>query len=530
MAAKGLSMRDIRELFRLRFEAGLRQEQVALALGCGRSTVSDYERRAKEAGLCDWASIKSLNEEDLFLKLGLQGPLHFFKVGTPRKSEEQQPDWAFIRKELAKKHVTKMLVWEEYRAGTAEGYGYSQFCEQYRRWIKKGSLVMRQEHKAGEKAFIDYAGTTVPIVDSKTAEILFDASIFIGVMGASSYTFIEASRGQNGAEWIASHRRMLEFFGGVPEILVPDNLKSGITKADRYEALVNENYRAFCEHYKTCVIPARAQRPKDKAKVEVGVLVVSRYILAALRNQVFHSLAELNEAIRPILLRLNDKKMRQYGQSRRELFLEIDLPALGALPSAPFEFAEWARARVNIDYHIAYAGHFYSAPYELIGKEVEVRATVDMVEVLHRCERVASHQRSFIKGRYTTDEGHRPPAHAEHLKWTPERIKQWAEKTGGPDVCKFIDELMKQRQHPEQTFRSALGVLRLSGKYTPSRLGLACARALEIGSISYQSVKNILKNNMESMPLPGAVSPSPSQKEFNFLERNENVRGKKYYH
>lgn len=523
MAAERLAMRDIKELFRLRLEKGLSQRQVAKAIGCGRTTVRDYERRAAGARLT-YPEIASLPNDHLLLKLGLGTTCLSISNVISSKSREL-PNWVDVHKEMSRKNVTLALLWTEYKEKNPEGYQYSRFAGLYRQWRQKLTISMRQEHKAGEKVFVDYAGTTVDILDSTTGEVR-SAQIFVGVMGASSYTFVEATWSQGQSDWLMSHRRMFEYFGGVPQIIVPDNLKSGVSVPGRYEAQVNRSYKDLAEHYGTCVIPARVRKPKDKAKAEAGVLVASRWILAALRNKVFYSLADLNEAIGILLEKLNQKKMRHFERSRRELFEEIDAPEIGRLRSQPYEYAEWKGARVNIDHHIVYDKHFYSVPYQLIKKKVEIRATERVVEVFHKSERVASHQRSPVKGRYSTELGHRPPSHQEHLKWTPERIVKWASSKGS-SVGEFVEELIRTRKHPEQGYRAAMGLIRLSDKFGAQRLERACRRALDVGSVQYRTVKNILKNNMDQIEVP-QKGGSPGQ--LDILKANENVRGKEYYH
>ena len=516
-------MKTVKRLLELRFQAGLSQRQVAEALGCGRTTIQRYEKIAIEKGLTDFCLVSPLSEQELLFRLGLQSAFEF--SSAPLRKDKLLPDWVEVHRELSKKHVTLALLWSEYKESHPEGYQYSQFCEHFGRWRQKLSVSMRQEHKAGEKVFIDYAGRTVDIVDPKTGEVR-EAQVFVGVLGASSYTYVEATWSQTLPDWLMSHRRMLEYFGGVPQIFVPDNLLSGVTKPDRYEAGVNRSYQDLAEHYGTCVIPARVRKPKDKAKVEAGVLLASRWILAAIRNKTFYSLEELNEAIAVLLVNLNDKKMRHFKESRRQLFEEIDKPELGALRSEPYIFAEWKVARVNIDYHIVFDDHFYSVPYQLIKEEVQVRATHQTVEVIYKSERIASHRRSHRQGGFTTEPSHRPASHQAHLEWTPERIIQWAKSKGG-NTGLFIQHLITTKPHPEQAYRSALGVIRLGDKYGKDRLNQACGNAIAIGSISYQTVKNMLKNGMDKVAPP---SKAKENKQQDFFVSNHNVRGKEYYH
>lgn len=526
MAQERLAMRDIKEIFRLRFNLKLSQRQVAKATGFGKTTVKEYESRALAAGLTSMEQIESLTPSALYTKLGFKQnivtPNH-----TPESSNEKVvPDWNLIREELSKKHMTLSLLWTEYKEEhPANSYQYSQFCFLYQQWMKKLSVVMRQEHKSGEKIFVDYAGTTFNIVDRETGE-LRSAQVFVGVLGASSYVFAEATWTQGLPDWLMSHRRMLEFFGGVSEIIVPDNLKSGISFPDRYEAKVNASYREFAEHYGTCIIAARVRKPKDKAKAEVSVQVITRWITMALRKQTFYSLDDLNQAIQERLKRVNEKKMRHLGKSRKELFDQLDKPALKPLPAKPYEYGEWKKVRVNVDYHVAYEKSFYSVPYQLVGKELWVRASANHIEIFENLLRICSHRRTHLAGKYVTDANHRPRSHEEQNKWTPERLINWS-RSKGKNVARFVEALLESRnEHKEQAYRSILGCLRLADKYGEERLNRACEIALNFESYKYQTVKNILNNNMDKVQ-------EDNKNNFNLKEQftgSENVRGPEYYH
>ena len=520
MAQERLAMRDIKELLRLRFKVGLTQRQTAKASGFGRTTVQDYESRALAANLINPEEIEKLSTEEVYKRLG-------FKSQTISPATEASakflPDWRKIREDLSRhKHATLMLLWTEYREEHPDGFQYSHFCDLYGAWKKKVTVVMRQEHKAGEKTFIDYAGSTVDIFDAETGEVR-SAQIFVSALGASSYVFCEATWTQALPDWLMSHRHMVEYYRGVTQILVPDNLKSGVTKPDRYEATINRAYQEFAEHYGTCVIPARVRKPKDKAKAEVSVLVVSRWIIAALRHKKFYSLEELNEAIAVLLEKINNRKMLHIGKSRQELYIELDKPTLKALPERPYEYGEWKSATSNIDYHIEYDEAFYSTPYQLAQTEVWVRATNSVVEIYQNFERIFAHRRTFIKRKYVTEPLHRPIAHQEHAKWTPERIVEWA-KSKGEIVGEFVKRLIEKKVHPEQGYRSALGCIRLADKYGNERLVLACQKAIRIESISYHTVKNILKNGLEK------VQPTDNELQIDLFSDHENVRGENYYH
>jgi transposase len=415
-----------------------------------------------------------------------------------------------------------MLLWDEYKAQYPDGYQYSQFCDLYRAYAKKLDISMRQVHHAGEKLFIDYCGQTVPVIDKSTGEV-HKCQIFVAVLGASNFAYAEATYTQGLPDWIGSHVRALTFFDGVPELFVPDNLLSGITKACRYEPGVNRTYQELAVHYGAAVIPARVRRPKDKAKVEAGVLLVERWILAALRNRTFFSLTELNTAIRELLDKLNNRPFKKLPGSRMSRFLEIDKPALRPLPAVAFEYAEWKiRKRPGIDYHIEVDDHYYSVPYQLRNEYLDVRLTESSVEAFFRSKRVASHIRSYAKGRYTTVADHMPKAHRDYAEWTPDRVIRWAKETG-TSTADLVTAILAKNLHPQQGFRSALGIITLAKKYGKDRVEAACKRALVIGGTSYKSVKSILETGLDKKPLPQSRPTSQTI-------THSNIRGREYYH
>jgi len=507
-------MRKIKEVLRLKWAHKLSNRKIAKSCLIARSTVADYLLRAKLAGL-SWPLDPELDDTAL-------ENLLFSVTDKSVSAERRMPDMQYLYRELRRKSVTMQLLWYEYKQANPDGYQYSQFCNLYRKWVKKLDLTLRQEHRAGEKLFIDYAGQTVSIVDPKTGEIT-EAQIFLAALGASNYTFAEASSSQDLPSWIKSHVHAFEFFGGVTQILVPDNLKAGVTNPCRYEPDINPTYQDLAEHYGTTVIPARSGKPKDKAKVESAVLVAERWILAALRNHTFFSLTELNKAIRERLHDLNNRKFQKLNTTRRQLFATIDRPALKPLPKRPYEYAEWKKARVNIDYHIEIYRHYYSVPYQLVREQLDVRLTSSSVEVLYKNKRVASHQRSYRKGGFTTLKEHMPKSHQRYLEWTPSRIIRWAEKNG-PKTQKLITRVLDSRTHPEQGYRSSLGIMRLGKDYSPQRLEAACERALFINAYSYKSVHSILKKGLDQQPFL-----------FEEIENTQplnhhNIRGKHYYH
>ncbi|MEZ5489317.1 MAG: IS21 family transposase [Gammaproteobacteria bacterium] len=513
MPAKRLSMRKIREVLRLKWGNGMSNRRIAAGSGIGRPTVSEYLRRAEEAGL-SWPLPDDLDDARLERLLFPPPP------DLPAQ-ERGIPDWVHIHGELKHKGVTLFLLWQEYRANHPDGYQYSWFCEHYRAWQGKLDMVMRQDHRAGEKLFVDYAGQTVPIIDRATGEIR-EAQIFVAVLGASNYTYAEATWSQSLPDWIGSHVRCLHFLGGVPELVVPDNLRSGVSKAHRYEPDVNPTYQDMASHYGVAVLPARVRKPRDKAKAEGGVLIVERWILAVLRHRQFFSLVELNAVISELLEKLNARPFRKLPGCRREHFEQLDLPVLQPLPAEPYVYAEWKKARVHIDYHVAFEGHYYSVPYALIKKEVDVRITRNTIECFHRGNRVASHQRSHHKGRHTTVTAHMPESHRQAGEWSPERLMRWASKTG-PATEKLIQTVLGSRKHPQQAYRSCLGILRLSKPYGDERLEAACRRALTLGSCRYKSIESILKHRLDEQPLE-------AQQELALPDTHDNIRGPAYYH
>jgi len=511
MAQVRLSMRKIEEILRLKYKVGLTHREIARSCAVSASTVSEYITHARAAGL-SWPLPEGLTEAELDALL--------FPPRTPASNKQiPQPDWHKIHKELRRKSVTLSLLWIEYRQEQPNGYSYSQFCHYYRQWRQRLNPTMRQQHQAGEKLFIDYAGQTIPVIDPETGEIK-QVQIFVAVLGASNYTYAEAHASQSLPNWIGAHVRLLDFLGGVPEVLVPDNLKAGVKSPHLYEPDINPTYQEFAQHYGLAVVPTRSRKPKDKAKVEVGVQVVERWILARLRNRTFFSLTALNQAISELLVDLNQRPMKHLGQSRRELFLELDQPALKPLPQQPYEFAHWQKARVHIDYHVAYDKHYYSVPHTLIGQEVAIRATEKTIEIYHRRKRQASHLRRHAPGRFSTQREHMPPAHQYVDGWSPERFRRWAGEIG-PQTIQLITIILDGRCHPQQAYRTCLGILGLAKRYGSDRLEAAANRALTAGIHSYKGVNNILKNRLDQLTRDEPpATPLPA---------HPNIRGKTYY-
>jgi len=506
-------MRKVREVLRLKFDGGQTNRRIARSCHISRPTVSDYLLRFAEAGL-QWPAAAALDDATLEQAL-------FPPVPVAPTAGRAVPDWSHVRRELRRKGVTLTLLWHEYKAAHPEGYQYSWFCEHYNAWTGKLDVVMRQEHRGGEKLFVDYAGQTVEVVDRGTGEIRA-AQIFVAVLGASNYTYAEATWTQQLPDWIGSHVRAFEFLGGVSELLVPDNLRSGVSKAHRYEPDLNPTYADLASHYGVAVLPARVRKPRDKAKAEAGVLLVERWILAVLRHRAFFSLQELNREIARLLERLNSRPFRKLPGTRRELFEQLDRPVLHPLPAQPYEFAEWKKVRVNIDYHVEIEGHYYSVPYQLVRKALEARYSERTVECFHKGQRVASHPRSHLKGRHTTLPEHMPAAHRSYAEWTPQRLIHWAEKTG-PATAGMVQTILERRAHPQQGFRSCLGIMRLGKRFGEERLEAACRRALTLGAYSYKSIESILRQGLDHK----AVA---EQQDLDLALEHENIRGSDYYH
>ena len=517
MATERLSMRQIREILRQKWILGRPHREVAETLRIGLGTVSVVLEKAQQAGL-DWPTVQTLTDEVLEARLYTRP-----RAAIPERAPRPWPDCAYIHRERRQPGVTLELLHLEYLQNHPDGYRYTQYCEIYRRWLKHRGLSMRQLHRAGEKLFVDYSGKKPTLIDPATGE-LTEVELFVAVLGASNFTYADATRTQQVHDWIGSHERAFAFFGGVTEVVVPDQLKSGVTVPCRYEPGLQRTYEEFAQHYNTVILPARPKRPRDKPKVEVGVQVAQRWILARLRHERFFSLAALNARIRELLEPLNAKVMRVYRVSRRELFVQLDQPALRPLPAEPFAVGDWTiDARVNIDYHIDVHGHYYSVPHQLLHELVDARRTATTVEIFHRGQRVAAHVRDDRRGRHTTDPAHMPKAHREHLEWSPSRLIEWA-RTIGPQTAGLVEAILADRPHPEQGYRSCLGILRLAKGYGGARVEAACARAGAARARSYRHVDAILKHGLDRLPL-AAEAPAP----LTLGPAHEHLRGPEYY-
>jgi transposase len=503
-------MRYSREILRLKSTTSLTNREIANSIGRSPSIVSDCLGRFKVAGL-SWPLPADLSDDHV-----LEARLYRSPADPP--TDREIPDWVSVHRDRRKKSVTLLLLWQEYREQHKDGFQYAWFCQHYEAFRRRLDPVMRQEHPFGERCFTDYAGPTVPIVDPTTG-VVQDASIFVGVLGASNYTYAEASWSESLQSWLRSHIRMYNFYGGVTAIEVPDNLKSAVQRADNYEPRINPTFFEFGRHYGVAIMPARKRKPRDKAKVEAAVLLVERWILAVLRKRTFYSLADLNEAIAQLLEKLNNRPFKRMEGSRRSVFEAYERAALSALPLTPFIVGIFKRARVHIDYHVELDAHYYSVPHTLVGELMDARLTDCTVEIFHDNVRVASHIRSYLKGKSTTLLEHMPRKHQEYVKWTPERLVAWALKTGTA-TANVVHHIMKKRLHPAQGFRACLGVLRLSDKYGAPRLEDACRRAVAFGAYSCRHVRSILERELDRETLPETTTtttPAP--------EPHENIRG-----
>jgi transposase len=511
-----LSMRKTIDVFRLKYDVGLSNRQIAESLNLGRTTIGEYLQRAKDAGV-SWPFPTGLTELELETKL-FKRPSILLPAAPPKPL----PDFAHIHDELRthrRLNLTLAQLWCEYKEEHSDGYQYTQFCEHYRRWRDKHlDPVMRQTHRPGEKLFVDYADGLF-IFDSNGNKFL--TYLWVGAWGASSCTYAEATLSQALPAWVMSHVHAMDYFGCSPSVIVPDNLKSAVTKACFYEPDINPTYADLANHYGFAVLPARPYHPRDKAVVENGVLVAKRWILSVLRHRTFYSLEELNKAIRELLEKLNNRPMRKVKKSRRDLFEALDRPAARPLPPAPYEYADWKKAGVHIDYQVDVEDHFYSVPFRLIHERLDIRLTATTFEAFHNGERVAAHVRSYVPGGRTTLKEHMPPSHQKHLEWTPSRIINWG-ATIGPSTAHLVKKIMDDRPYPEHGYRACMGVLHLAKHYPNVRVEAASLRAVQYNTCSFKSFRNILLKGLDRLDVQGP-------KDSNIASVHGNIRGPKYF-
>lgn len=505
-------MRHIREILRQKLLLGHTHRAIAASVGVSAGGVGETVSRARQAGFSTWQEVEALEEGELAARLyGVQ------RVGGPRPA----PDPAELDVELRRKGVTLQLLHIEYLGRHPDGYRYTQFCNLYRAWKKRQGVVMRQIHRGGEKLFVDYSGAKPRLQDPKTGEVQ-EVELFVAAFGASSCTYAEATLTQSTQDWIRSHERAFEYFDGVPEVVVPDQLKAAVVGACRYEPELQSTYEEFLVHCGAVCIPARQRKPRDKAPAEVAVQVVERWVLAKLRNQVFYSLDELNARIRELVAELNQAPLRRYGVSRRDLFERLDRPALNPLPASRFVYGEWKACKLRLDYHVEADGHYYSAPHSLAGEKLHLRVSAGTIEVWLRGKRITSHQRSHKKGGYTTNPEHMPASHRAHAEWTPSSLVSWACKIG-PQTGTLAATILREQPHPERGYRSCLGLKKLEKKYGAARLEAASERALLVGAHSYRHVAAILQRGIDRIPPITAVSANTQ------TVPHGNVRGPEYY-
>ncbi len=506
-----ISMQHIKEIIRLNNLGGQSNRTIATSCKVSPTTVGEYIGKYKESGI----------SYEHFIELDDDSIRQIFLPSQPEKPHKKpMPDMDYLHKELSRKHVTMQLLWEEYIAEHQDGYSRSQFSYIYQQWRKQLDPVMHMSHKAGEKVFVDFSGSRPSITDPLTGEIT-EVELFVGTLGASSYTYAVCVYSQQLENWILCHTKMFEYFGGVPECIVPDNLKSGVTDACFYDPEINRTYADLAAHYNSFVLPARPRHPKDKGKVENGVKIAQNRILASIRDKVFYSLQELNAAISEELEKLNDRQMAHINRSRRQLFEELDKPALKALPPEQFEMFAWKRCKVHVNYHIAVDKINYSVPYTLIGKSVDVRYNSRLLEIFYNGKRVVSHIRSYNTACYVTIPSHMPSNHNILHAWSPEKISRWAEGIGEYTGI-FVDTLISNSRHPEQSIKSCMGIKALSRKYPQERLEAACKRALDAGAVRYKHLKSILETGMDKI--------SYIEPETTIIPIHENIRGGGYYH
>lgn len=518
MPQKALSMRKIREVLRLRYGLGLRQDEIAVSCSISQSSVHRYLERFAAAGL-SWPLPESCDDEHELEKLLFRGPAA--DLGVRRPNHRRTIDFAEVHRQLqTQRHVTLQLLWEEYRQTESEPYQYSHFCNLYRGWRKKQDVVLRQDHRAGEKTFVDWAGPTIPIYDPQTGEAK-PAYLFVATLGASSYTFARATLSQDLANWIECHIQAFDFFQGTTKLIIPDNARTAVNRACRYEPDINHTYLEMAQFYGVAVMPARPYKARDKAKVEAAVLLAERWLLAVLRHERFFSLSELNQAIAQHLIRLNQRPFRKREGSRTSLYEALDRPALQPLPRERYVMAEWKKVRASIDYHVEVDRHYYSVPYALVGELLEARSTASSVEIFYHGQRIASHARSFVAYHHTSVRDHMPKSHQAHLEWTPSRLIHWGESVG-PATGQLIRTILESKPHPEMGYRSCLGILRLAKTYSNPRLEAACRRAVDRQACSYQSVKSILQRKLDQQP---TLVQEPERSG----PQHENLRGGHYY-
>ena len=515
MPTQRISMRKLREVCRLRFHAHLSLRQISHSTQVSLGAIQKIISTMTQQGL-DWSAIQALDDTHL------SGLIYPKPADSNVATRKELPDWLEVHREVKPKGMTLLLLWEEYvQQYPTRCFSYSQYCRLYREWLKKQKRSMRQTHKAGEKLFVDYAGKTVPIVSHVTGEMR-TAQIFVAVLGASNYTFCEATWSQKLPDWINSHVRAFEYLQGVPEIVVPDNLKSGVTNACRYDPDINPSYQQLAAHYGVALVPARPLKPKDKAKAEVGVQIIERWILARLRHHTFFSLAELNHCIKALLEEVNNKPFKQLPGTRNSWFESLDKPALNPLPKHAYQYTEIKTVKVNIDYHVQYDKHIYSVPHQLVGEKIELHAKENLIELYFHHKRMASHARKYYPGTTTCAE-HMPIQHEKHQQWNAARLMSWAQAMGD-EVLLWVQTLLQQKKHEEQAYRVCLGLLNLSRSYPKERVNKACAIANQNQLYRLKQIKAVLRSNQD------ALLTKEMKTQLILPQEHENIRGPASFH
>ena len=512
MARRRKSMNKVREIIRLD-ELGFAQRQIARALNVSRPVVAQYLRDFKTTGL-SYGDIKDMGDDkfaDIFIK----------KTGKSKRQQALSEQFTYMAKELKRIGVTLYLLWEEYRRENPDGYSYSQFCYHFQVWRNLSPLTMHIEHKAGDKMFVDFTGKHMWFYDREKKQQQ-KAEVFVAILGASQYTYVEAVLSQQKEDWLKVNNNAIWYFGGAPAAIVPDCLKSGVSKPDKYEPDVNPDYADFGDHYDTAILPARPYSAKDKALVENAVNIVYTRIFAPLRNETFYSLSELNEAIWAKVEEHNSKHFEREAISRRELFEEIEQAALKQLPPQRYELKRSLKLKVQFNYHVEIREdhHYYSVPWKYKRKQVKVIYTAAVVEVYYKNTRIAFHKRERRRNGYTTVKEHMPSHHRLYAEWSPQRLINWGASIG-PNTKQMIEGVLQTRKHPEQAFKVCLGLLNLTRHYGAGRLERACERALQFHHFSYKFVRNVLEKNLDKVQEEESMQQT--------FPVHENIRGKDYY-
>lgn len=512
MPRKRISMNKIRELIRLHEVAKLGQRAISRALSISRPVVKDYITKFEKTGL-SYQAISKMDDDTL-----LQTITDTVRVNNDRYNTLQQ-QFDTISKELKRTGVTLERLWHEYRQQHPDGYSYSQFCYHYQVWRNSSELTMHISHKAGDKMFVDFAGKKMEIVDKHTGEVT-EVEIFIAVLGASQYTYVEAVASQKKHDWIQANRNAFYFFDGVPQAIVPDCLKSAVNKYDTYEPEINPEYADFARYHQTAILPARPVHPKDKALVEGAVRIVYTRIYAALRNQIFHTITDLNNAIHKELQIYNTIPMQRLNTSRKQLFDEIEKKTLNALPPEKYELRTFKSLKAQFNYHVYLSEdkHYYSVPYRYRGKQLTVMFTPSIVEIFYKNNRIAIHKRNPAPNGYSTITEHMPKQHRQYSEWSPQRFINWAAKIGTHTET-VIRTILAGKKHPEQAYKTCMGILKLADKYSSDRLNNACEKAIEFNYTSYKGVKYILEKNLDNY----------QNELFQSHPEHINIRGQEYY-